>query len=142
MLITTPVRILVVADWTVDPRAVIEACRTRAAQSPASFTLVVPAWLHGLDWVGDPAAAEPCARRQLETLTELASRAGLDVVAVVVGDPDVMSAIGDALQEHDAEEILLFERSGTLRRAHPFDLAHRARRATGRPVARFALQAA
>jgi hypothetical protein len=132
-------RILVVSDWTVDPHAVIALCRTRAAQRAVSFALVVPAWLHGLDWVGDPAASAPCAQSQLQRLAELGARAGLDVDTATVGDPDVMSAIGDALNEHDVSAILLFERFRRARRPHPFDLGHRARRATGRPVERYAL---
>ena len=133
-------RILVVADWTIDPHGVIAACVKRAAQRGSSFGLLVPAWLHGADWVGDPAASAPCAQRQLETLVQLGACAGLCVDAASVGDPDVMSAIVDALNERDADEILLFERSRRAHPAHPFDLVHRARRVTGRPVERFALR--
>lgn len=71
---------------------------------------MVPAWLHGLDWAGDPAASVPCAQRQLDKLADLSIRARLDVEVRGVGDPDVISAIGDALDGRDAAEILLFER--------------------------------
>ena len=123
-------RFLTVVDWTVDPYAVVAALRRRAAREPATFTLVVPAWLHGLDWAGDPTASVPCAERRLEKLAELSARAGLDVEVAGVGDPDVMAAISDALDGRDAAGILLFERSRRLRR-HPFDLVHRAQRTTG-----------
>jgi hypothetical protein len=49
-------RVLVVADWTTDPEAVVAACIERRELSSGDFALLVPAWLHGLDWVGDPAA--------------------------------------------------------------------------------------
>ena len=127
-------RFLVVADWTVDPYAVVGALRRRAAED-AAFTVVVPAWLHGLDWAGDPSASVPCAQRQLDKLADLSIRAGLDVEVAGVGDPDVISAIGDALDGHDATEILLFERRRRFAR-HPLDLVHRAQRATGLNVRR------
>jgi hypothetical protein len=132
---TSTARCLVVADWAVDPYAVVAALRRRAAEEAAAFALVVPAWLHGLDWVGDPAASVPCAQRQLEKLVELSSRAGLDVEVAHVGDPDVISAIGDALDARDATEILLFERRCRFGR-NPLDLVHRAQRATGLGVRR------
>src|SRR4051812_36765227 len=65
-------RVLVVSDWRTDPDDVIRHCRDRAAAGDVAFALVVPAWLHGLDWVGDPLASRPCAARQLESLVRLA----------------------------------------------------------------------
>ena len=130
-----PVRLLVVADWAVDPYAVVASLRRHVAEEDAAFTLVVPAWLHGLDWAGDPAASVPCAQRQLDKLADLSIRAGLEAEVAGVGDPDVISAIGDALDGRDATGILLFERRRRLA-GHPFDLAHRAERATGLPVRR------
>jgi hypothetical protein len=135
-------RILVIADWTVDPHAVAAACARRSAQHGASFVLVVPAWLHGLAWAGDPSASAPCARRQLETLTRLFLAEGLDVVDAGVGDPDPMSAIGDALEVVLATEVLLFARERRLATPHPLDLAHRAQRLTGLPVRRIPMPAA
>lgn len=79
--------VLVVADWTVDPRAVVVACNRRDDRHRASFVLVVPAWLHGLDWAGEPSASVPCARSQLQILIDLCDAAGLDVGATTVGDP-------------------------------------------------------
>jgi hypothetical protein len=89
-------RVLVVSDWRTDPYGVIEACRQRAAAGDVAFAFVVPAWLHGLDWVGDPTASRPCAARQLETLTRLAVGASLEVPFAGVGDPDPSSAVDDA----------------------------------------------
>jgi hypothetical protein len=132
---SSPARLLVVADWTIDPGAVVAALRRRADEQAAAFTLVVPAWLHGLDWAGDPYASVPCARRQLDEIAELSTRAALDVEVAGVGDPDVMSAIGDALDGRDVTEILMFDRRRRFCR-HPLDLVHRAQRTTGLMVRR------
>ena len=71
-----PGRVLVVADWRTDPEAIVAACVERYEQSGGHFALLVPARLHGLDWVGDPAASLPCAYRQLATLAHLAGSVG------------------------------------------------------------------
>jgi len=127
-----PARVLVLADWRADPNGVIEACTRRASRGGAAFALVVPAWLHGIDWIGDPHSSRPCATRQLEALMGLADAAGLVVELVEVGDPDPTSAVDDALHAFAATEILLCT-SGR-RRGHPFDLAHRLRRMGALPV--------
>jgi hypothetical protein len=128
----TVARVLVVADWAVDPYGVIAACRRRAGEGDVRFGLVVPAWLHGLDWVGDPHASRPCAARQLEALARMTAAAGLQVELEEVGDPDPTSAIEDARAGYAATEILVCSRPRRLR--HPFDLVHRVRRATGLEV--------
>lgn len=127
---------LVVADWSVDPAAVVATC----AAHHHAIVLAVPAWLHGLDWAGDPKASIACARRQIETISALGRVAGLDVAVAGVGDPDPLSAIGDALAAHPADEILLFTRR-RLGARHPWDLEHRVRRLTGLPVRRIAVPA-
>jgi hypothetical protein len=49
---------LVVADWKIDAEAVVTICRQRLAGASAVH-VVVPAWLHGLDWAGDPFTSVP-----------------------------------------------------------------------------------
>jgi hypothetical protein len=127
-------RVLVIADWTTDPEAVVAACVERQKLSGADFGVLVPAWLHGLDWVGDPAASLPCAYRQLATLAHLADSAGLPFHAAGVGDPDPVAAICDALNEWPADELLLCTRGRRAVVSHPLDLAHRIRRTTGLPI--------
>ena len=134
-------RILVVADWTVEASDVVAECRRRAEHRPVRFVVTVPAWLHGLDWAGDPRASVPCARRQLATLAQLFVEAGLVVEVAGVGDPDPISAIGDALDDHPAAQMLLFVRRRHVP-AHPLDLVHRAHRRTGLPVQSVAVRAA
>jgi hypothetical protein len=136
----TSTRVLVVADWRVDPHAVVAACSRRSQSRDASFALLVPAWLHGLDWAGDPTASVPCAQRQLEQIRNLCHSAGLPVDSAEVGDPDLVTAIGDALLSDGADEMLLCMRQGHLA-DHPLDLAHRAGRASGIPTRRVAVPA-
>src|SRR3954452_22200093 len=133
-------RILVVADWTIDARDVVAECRRRAERDAAVFVLIVPAWLHGIDWAGDPRAAVPCAQRQLLTLARLCVDAGLRVEVAGVGDPSPISAIGDALAAHAATDVLLCTR-GRHVPSHPLDLVQRVHRVTGLPVSRVAVRA-
>jgi hypothetical protein len=129
--------VLVVADWAVDPHDVVAACVQRP--DAALFVLMVPAWLHGLDWAGDPTASAPCARRQLDALAALASAAGLRVQVAAVGDPDPLSAIADTLADHDGTEIAIFaRRRRRFGGSRPWDLVNRAARLTGLPAARIA----
>ena len=58
-------RILLVADWKAESQAVVDACATKHRSDACSFALVVPAMLHEIDWVGDPYANRPSARRAL-----------------------------------------------------------------------------
>src|SRR3954471_16132787 len=128
-------RVLLAADWSIDAHAVVAAAAERAGRDGPAFGVVVPAWLHGLDWAGDPHASEPCAERQLAELTALLSAAGLRVDLAVVGDAGPATAIADALDAWPADEVLLLTR-----RPHfssmPFDVVHRARRITRLPVER------
>ena len=133
--------VMVVADWTLDPHAVVAACVRDAERHGLPFELVVPAWLHGLDWVGDPAASVPCARRQVATLVALLTSAGLRLAAAQVGDPDPMGAIADALESPRVGRILLVTRQRRFAH-HPLDLAHRAARLSGLPVEHVAVRAA
>ena len=127
-------RALIVADWTVDARAVASAARSRAAAGAEEVDVLVPAWLHGLDWAGDPRASVPCAQLQLEAICDLATAAGLPVETAAVGDPDPMTAIGDAVHDWPADEVLLFARPPRFLSLGPLDLRHRAQRLIGRPV--------
>jgi hypothetical protein len=100
-------RLLVVADWAADAQAVVAACIRRPQLHGAGFGLVVPARLHGLDWIGGPTASVPCAQRQINTIKALAHAAGFSFGAAKVGDPDPVAAIYDALADWPAGELLL-----------------------------------
>jgi hypothetical protein len=131
---------LVVADWAVDPHAVVRTCAARGRRS--TLHLLVPAWLHGIDWAGDPFASVPCARRQLERISELCATAGLCVASAVVGDPDPLSAIGDALELVRVDEIVLLARGRHVAAGHPFSVARRAERLSGLQVTPVAVEPA
>ena len=132
---------LVVADWTVDPEAVVTWCRAHDEGQPCALSIVVPAWLHGLDWVGDPLASVPCAQRQLDAVLGLAAAGGLTVCGAAVGDPDPATAIADALERSPATGVMLCTPVRRLA-AGPLDLARRARRLTGLPVQQVAVPSA
>jgi hypothetical protein len=128
---------LVVADWTIDAEAVVVACRA-LVEGGTALQILVPAWLHGIDWAGDPFASVPCARRQLERITELCRAAGFPVDRSAVGDPDPISAICDTVAAGGVGEILLFASGRHVSSAYPLSVARRAARLTGLPLQSFA----
>jgi hypothetical protein len=131
-------RVLAVADWSIDPKAVIDALRVAGEGAPTTFGLLVPSRLPGLDWVGDPHASRPCARRQLDELERLAMQNGLAVGHAKVGDPERVSAVCQLLGDWAADRVVLFDRSRILP-AHPLSVTRRIARATDRPVERIAI---
>ena len=134
-------KVLVVADWKADLPAVVEAIQQWHESHHASFALLVPAWLHGLDWAGDPHASVPCARRALDQISQLAAAAGLPVDSAEVGDRDPVAAITGAVSSQPVDQLIIFlgeRRSGV----HPLDVARRAERATAIPAVRIAVREA
>jgi hypothetical protein len=127
---------LVVADWKIDAEAVVTICGQRLARASAVH-VVAAAWLHGLDWAGDPFASVPCARCQLDRISRVCLHAGLRVISADVGDPDPLNAISDALDHRTIDQILLFARGRHVAAAYPFSVAHRAERLTGLAVHSF-----
>ena len=112
--------VLVVGSETVVAEPLLEAVRERAEQSPAEFTVVVPA---------DPPGAEARVR---QTLAQLEA-AGVEATGHV-GDPDPVCAVVNALHDERVDEIILstFPRatSGWLRR----DVIGRIRKHTDVPL--------
>jgi hypothetical protein len=112
--------VLVIGSQTVVADPVLEAVRERAAQSPAEFTVVVPA---------DPPGAE---RRVDKTLAQLRA-AGIEASGHV-GDPDPVCAAVNAMHDEPVDEIIIStfprETSGWLRR----DVLGRIRKHTDVPI--------
>ncbi|HEX2110075.1 MAG TPA: hypothetical protein VHF67_00850 [Gaiellaceae bacterium] len=112
--------VLVIGSQTVVAEPVLEAVRERAAQSPAEFTVVVPA---------EPPGAE---RRVDKTLVRLRA-AGVEATGHV-GDPDPVCAVVNALHDEPVDEIIIStfprETSGWLRR----DVLGRIRKHTDVPI--------
>ena len=135
-------RILVVADWDLDPTAVISELSARLDGEEASVGLLVPARLHGLDWAGDPRSSQPCAERQLRALERMSREQGLRVDAAWVGDPETVPATAEALDRWPAAEVLLFDHRRRFRLSHPFAPAQRIARAAKLAVTRIVVSVA
>jgi len=103
-----PTRVLVVANKTAATPALIEAVRERAAQGRASFTLLVPASAHGLHQLVDP---EDQASTEAESVIELAvpllEEAAGSPVETLVGAPEPLAAVEDAVNVHGFDEIII-----------------------------------
>jgi hypothetical protein len=133
-------RVLAVADWSVDPEVVAEALAAHDRRQAAVFGLLVPARLAALDWIGDPKAACPCASEQLERLRTLIRVRGVEVEPAVVGGPEQVPAVEDALTDWPAEELVVFERKRRVGLSHPLSAARRLERRTGLPVRRIVVE--
>jgi hypothetical protein len=96
---STPRRVLIVAYRTAATPALLEAVRDRAARAPACFTLLVPRpyW--------DPDTEE--AALTLELALPLLDQAADDRVEGLVGDPDPLVAVQDALARELFDEVIV-----------------------------------
>jgi hypothetical protein len=101
-------RVLVVANKTAATPALIEAVRERAARGPATFTLLVPNAAHGLHKLVDP---EDQARAEAEQTLELAlpllEAAAGGPVQGMIGVPEPLAAIQDAVNLHGFDELII-----------------------------------
>jgi hypothetical protein len=122
-----PARVLVVANKTAATPALLDAVRERAARGPCTFTLLVPNTAHGLHKVIDP---EDQDRNEAETTLELAlpllSEAAGRRVEGLIGDPEPLSAIQDAINLHGFDEIILSTLPTRVSRWLRLDLPHKA----------------
>ncbi|HXC45606.1 MAG TPA: hypothetical protein VNU24_03305, partial [Solirubrobacteraceae bacterium] len=99
-------RVLVVEHKTSITQPLLDAVSERARRGACTFALLVPNTTHGLHKVVDPndhGAGE--ARGMLDrALPALSAAAGVQVEGLI-GDPDPVAAIEDALNLHGFEEI-------------------------------------
>src|SRR6266545_2000240 len=101
-----PARVLVVANKTAATPALLAAVRERAAAGPCTFTLLVPNAAHGLHRVVDPEDQDRSeAEATLELALPLLSEAAGRRVDGLIGDPEPLSAIQDAINLHGFDEI-------------------------------------
>jgi len=118
-----PTRVLVVAHKTAATQPLLEAVRERAARGPSAFTLLVPNSAHGLHKVvdaEDQGAGE--AQGVLEqALPKLGEAAGAPVDGIV-GDPDPMAAVQDAINLRGFDEIIISTLSPRVSRWLKLDL--------------------
>jgi hypothetical protein len=101
-------RVLVVAHKTAATQPLLDAVRDRAERGHATFTLLVPNATHGLHKVVDPedqggGEAKSVIERALPGLTEAAGAP----VEGVVGDPDPVAAVQDAINLRGFDEVII-----------------------------------
>jgi hypothetical protein len=101
-------RVLVVANKTAATPALLDAVRARAARGPCEFTLLVPNATHGLHALVDP---EDQSQNEAETVIELAipllEQAVGAPVDAMVGVPEPLAAIQDAINVHGFDELII-----------------------------------
>ena len=124
---TSPKRVLVVAHRTAATPALLEAVRNRAARSPATFTLLVPNSAHGLHRVVDPEdQGQNEAEETLELAVPLLEKAAGAPVEGIVGDPEPLAAIQDAVNLHGFDELIISTLPKRFSRWLRLDLPHKA----------------
>ena len=101
-------RVLVVANRTAATPQLLACVRERAAKGPCEFTLLVPNTTHGLHTLVDP---EDQSQNEAEAVIELAlplleEAAGGEVDAMV-GVPEPLAAIQDAVNLHGFDELII-----------------------------------
>src|SRR5690349_3050339 len=101
-------KVLVVANKTAATPALIEAVRERAARGPATFTLLVPNTAHGLHRLVDPEdQSDSEAQTTIELAVPLLEKAAGSSVESMIGDPEPLAAIQDAINIHGFDELII-----------------------------------
>jgi hypothetical protein len=123
---SAPARVLVVAHKTAATPALIAAVRERAARGPCSFTLLVPRMAHGLDRATAPEDADASEAEQVIALAVplLEEAAGAHVDSMV-GDPEPLNAVQDAVNLHGFDEIIISTLPARVSRWLRLDLPHK-----------------
>ncbi len=105
---STPIRVLVVAHRTAATPALIDAVRQRAARGPCAFTLLVPNIARGLHRIVDAEdQSEDAAQSVLALALPLLEQAAGDHVEGMVGDPEPLNAVQDAVNLQGFDEIIV-----------------------------------
>jgi hypothetical protein len=120
---STPARVLVVEHKTIATQPLLDAVRERARRGPCVFTLLVPNPARGLHKVVDPEdQGAGQARGALdETLPTLRKATGMPVEGIV-GDPDPVAAVEDAINLKGFDEVIISTPSPRLARWLRLDL--------------------
>jgi hypothetical protein len=119
-------RVLVVAHRTARDPFLVDAVAERAAESPAEFTLLVPAVAHGLHRVVDPEdrcceEAEGVLRAAIPVLSEAAGMR----VSGRIGSHDPFAAVWDVLNYGGFDEVIVSTHPSRISRWLHLDLPHR-----------------
>jgi hypothetical protein len=118
-----PTRVLVVAHKTAATQPLLDAVRERARRGPCVFTLLVPNAAHGLHKVVDPedqGAAEASA--VIDHAVPLLEEAAGTHVDGIVGAPDPVVAVHDAINLRGFDEVIVSTLPTTLSRWLKLDL--------------------
>jgi hypothetical protein len=125
----SPSRVLIVAHQTAATQALLDAVRERAARGPSTFTLLVPAAVHGLQRLDpeDPGqpdvdAAQAVLDRALPLLADAAAPAPVDGM---IGAPVALTAVMDAINARGFDEVIVSTLPRHLSRWLRLDLPHK-----------------
>ena len=101
-------KVLVVANKTAATPALLAAVKERAARGPARFTLLVPNTAHGLHKLVDPEdQSDTEAQTTIELAVPLLEEAAGGSVESMIGDPEPLAAIQDAINVHGFDELII-----------------------------------
>jgi hypothetical protein len=119
-------RVLVVAHRTAATPALLDAVRERAARGPSTFTLLVPNVAHGLHRVVDAEDQDDDeAMAVLELALPLLEDAAGAPVEGMIGDPEPLNAVQDAVNLHGFDEIIVSTLPKRVSRWMRLDLPHK-----------------
>jgi hypothetical protein len=114
-------RILVVANKTAATPSLLDAVRERASRGPCEFTLLVPNTTHGLHKVVDPEA-----EAVIELALPLLEDASGGSVDAMIGVPEPLAAIQDAVNLHGFDELIISTLPSRVSKWLKLDLPHKA----------------
>jgi hypothetical protein len=121
---SVPARVLIVEHNAPVTQALLRAVSERAARGPCRFTLLIPNPARGLHKVVDPQdqSAGP-ARAALDASVSALRKAAAGMpVDGIVGDPDPVAAVEDAINLRGFDEIIISAHSPRLSRLLKLDL--------------------
>jgi hypothetical protein len=123
---SSPTRVLVVAHRTAATPALLDAVRERVARGPCAFTLLVPNVAHGLHRVVDAEDQDQdAAQAVLELALPLLEEAAGAPVEGMVGDPEPLNAVQDAVNLRGFDEIIISTLPARVSRWLRLDLPHK-----------------
>ena len=121
-----PARVLVVANRTAATPALLAAVKERAERGSARFTLLVPNTSSGIERFADPEDhADTEAQNTLELALPLLEEASGGEVTGMIGAPEPLDAIQDAVNLHGFDEIILSTLPARVSRWLHLDLPHK-----------------
>jgi hypothetical protein len=116
-------RVLVVAHKTAATQPLLDAVHERAERGRCAFTLLVPNATHGLHKVVDPEdQTESEAQKVLDLALPLLEQAAGGPVDGLLGDPDPIAAVHDAINLHGFDEVIISTLSARVSRWLRLDL--------------------